>query len=288
MAVIPVVPKAVSVSNSTVVRSKFKGVTWTQERETWSANLTHGGKGIFIGDFKTQKEAAKAYDLKCYLYRGFKSKLNFGIPTQFRRAQGHVIFIPGPNMWHVKLTMQDQSYVEIGYFKNADSAETAYKIMKRAYISRGQSGLDYVRSFLFEKCFLATAVSPMHVENTNYDDEDEKEEDDDDESKMKVIESGGQISLKKRKPICMVCAADYSEYVTVSCFHITLCKFHIQIALTDYVKHTLFFTHTQAYPVNNNVYVRIEMPTRLQKKRVRIDSCVRYAMSCAVLRRSMI
>ena len=221
MAVIPVVPKAVS-SNSTVVRSKFKGVTWTQERETWSANLTHGGNGIFIGDFKTQKEAAKAYDLKCYLYRGFKSKLNFGIPTQFRRAQGHVIFIPGPNMWHVKLTMQDQSYIEIGYFKNADSAETAYKIMKRAYISRGQTGLDYVRSFLFEKCFLATAVSPMHVENTNYDDEDEKEEEED-ESKMKVIESGGQISLKKRKPICMVCAADYSEYVTISCFHITLC-----------------------------------------------------------------
>ena len=222
MAVVPVVPKPVSKSSAVVRASKFKGVTWTQERETWSANLTHDGNSIFIGDFKTQKEAAKAYDLKCYLYRGFKSKLNFGIPTQFRRAQGHVIFIPGPNMWHVRLTMQDKSNVEIGYFKNADSAESAYKIAKRAYISKGQSGLDYIRSFLFEKCFLATAVSPMCVENTKYDD-DEKEEDN--ESEMKVIGSGGQISLKRRKPICMVCAADYSEYVTVSCFHITLCTF---------------------------------------------------------------
>ena len=284
MAVIPVVPKAVSVSNSTVVRSKFKGVTWTQERETWSANLTHGGNGIFIGDFKTQKEAAKAYDLKCYLYRGFKSKLNFGIPTQFRRAQGHVIFIPGPNMWHVKLTMQDQSYVEVGYFKNADSAETAYKIMKRAYISRGQSGLDYVRSFLFEKCFLATAVSPMHVENTNYDDEDEKEEDDDDESKMKVIESGGQISLGG-KPICMVCAADYSEYVTIPCFaHYVVYVLHPYQCAKHTILHTHTHTHIHRHILSTTMCTFVsKCPHDCEKESIRIDSCVRYAMSCAVL-----
>ena len=208
--------------------SLFKGVSWNKKKNMWSAFVTHRKRKVFIADFKTQREAAKAYDLKCYLYRGLKSELNFGIPSQFVRAQGNVIFIPGPNMWFVKVILSDQSCVEIGYFKNADSAETVYNITRQAFISNGQAGLNYVRSFLFEKCFISTATSPMEVIGKNYSDpasSGESSDDEHDEKKQSESSSlsGGQVGMKNRKPICMVCASNASNYITVSCFHITLC-----------------------------------------------------------------
>ena len=216
----PVTPTPKRLASESVCNaSKFKGVSWVGDKKMWSANVMHRNKNVFIGDFNTQKEAAKAYDLKCYLYDGLKSNLNFGIPMQFRRARGNVIFIPGPNMWFVKVTMQDQTDVEIGYFKNADSAESAYKIIEQAFMSSGRVGLNYIRAFLFEKCFLATATSPMCVGSTNCGDVAI----DGSNAKSTVAGTEGRCSLKKRKPLCMVCTSNYSEYVTISCFHVTLC-----------------------------------------------------------------
>ena len=45
--------------------SKFKGVTWHKRAMVWQASIMHGGKSKFLGYFKKEEEAAKAYDLAC-------------------------------------------------------------------------------------------------------------------------------------------------------------------------------------------------------------------------------
>jgi len=42
--------------------SKFKGVTWHQRSEKWRAQIYVSGKQIFLGAFKAELEAARAYD----------------------------------------------------------------------------------------------------------------------------------------------------------------------------------------------------------------------------------
>jgi hypothetical protein len=44
--------------------SKFKGVHWDSSRKLWKAAIVFQGRNIFIGRFKTEKDAARAYDAK--------------------------------------------------------------------------------------------------------------------------------------------------------------------------------------------------------------------------------
>ena len=44
--------------------SKYKGVHWLKRKKKWRARITFNGRGIFIGDFDTEKEAGMAYDAR--------------------------------------------------------------------------------------------------------------------------------------------------------------------------------------------------------------------------------
>lgn len=56
--------------------SKYRGVSITKSGKTFQAQITKG-KTFHIGTFKTEEDAAKAYDIKAIELYGEQAKLNF-------------------------------------------------------------------------------------------------------------------------------------------------------------------------------------------------------------------
>lgn len=56
--------------------SKYKGVCWDKSRRKWLANITVDRKSIYIGRFKTEEEAALAYNEKAIELFGEFARLN--------------------------------------------------------------------------------------------------------------------------------------------------------------------------------------------------------------------
>lgn len=106
----------------------YEGVTWDEVRKIYSAKVLHRDALIWCEEFDTAEKAAHAYDEKMFHHFGMKCKqiLNFGIPSKFTRCRENVVFIPGPDMWFVKFMLDQDSGLEIGYFKNVQAAETVY------------------------------------------------------------------------------------------------------------------------------------------------------------------
>jgi hypothetical protein len=57
--------------------SKYKGVAWKEDRKKWRARIHFNGKLIFLGYFKDEIQAAKAYDIAAKKYYGRFACLNF-------------------------------------------------------------------------------------------------------------------------------------------------------------------------------------------------------------------
>lgn len=56
--------------------SKFRGVSFHKRDKVWQANAGKDGKQIYIGVFKTETEAALAYNIKAIELHGEFAKLN--------------------------------------------------------------------------------------------------------------------------------------------------------------------------------------------------------------------
>lgn len=56
---------------------KFKGVVKSNNGTSWQSWIKRNGKRIYIGSFKTQEAAAKAYDIKASELFGEYARLNF-------------------------------------------------------------------------------------------------------------------------------------------------------------------------------------------------------------------
>jgi len=57
--------------------SKFKGVSWSAREKKWYAGIQANRKKIFLGLFKNEIDAAKAYDAAAGKYHGQFALLNF-------------------------------------------------------------------------------------------------------------------------------------------------------------------------------------------------------------------
>lgn len=58
-------------------RRIYVGVTYRRDLGKWTAQLRNGRRVIYVGRYKTQLEAAKAYDRVAYRIRGKEAQLNF-------------------------------------------------------------------------------------------------------------------------------------------------------------------------------------------------------------------
>lgn len=59
-----------------VYSSKYKGVNWKSERNRWRAQIYLGDKLFFLGHFKKETEAARAYNVAAERMFGEYAKLN--------------------------------------------------------------------------------------------------------------------------------------------------------------------------------------------------------------------
>ena len=58
-------------------QSKYKGVSWHKKTHKWEASITFERKSIYLGIFKNEIDAAKAYDEAAKKYHGQFACLNF-------------------------------------------------------------------------------------------------------------------------------------------------------------------------------------------------------------------
>lgn len=56
--------------------SRYKGVTWSKKDQRWCAQIKRNGKNRFLGSFRSEEEAAKAYDAAARELFGEFAKLN--------------------------------------------------------------------------------------------------------------------------------------------------------------------------------------------------------------------
>jgi len=72
-------------------KSKYKGVYWKPHMNKWVAQIGIDKKVIYLGSFKKQKDAAKAYEKAAKKYHGEFASLNF--PTSSLNSLVKRIFI---------------------------------------------------------------------------------------------------------------------------------------------------------------------------------------------------
>jgi hypothetical protein len=70
-------PKKFSSKNT----SQFKGVSFIKKTKLWRARIEVDKKQIFLGDFSTEEQAAKAYNVAAKKYFG-----ELAYQNQFRRS----------------------------------------------------------------------------------------------------------------------------------------------------------------------------------------------------------
>ena len=62
---------------SRTTRSKYKGIHWKKRNRKWQAMITVESKRIYLGHFRDEIDAAKAYDRAARKYHGEFASLNF-------------------------------------------------------------------------------------------------------------------------------------------------------------------------------------------------------------------
>jgi len=63
--------------HSAATYSKYKGVHWHKNHKKWLARITFEKKTIHLGYFRSETEAARAYDRAAMKYHGEFASLNF-------------------------------------------------------------------------------------------------------------------------------------------------------------------------------------------------------------------
>jgi hypothetical protein len=75
-------------------QSKYKGVSWKKDNRKWQARIGFQNKAIYLGCFRNEIDAAKAYDRAAMKYHGEFASLNF--PASAERLS---VVLAGLGLW---------------------------------------------------------------------------------------------------------------------------------------------------------------------------------------------
>jgi hypothetical protein len=111
-------------------RSKYRGLTYVPVYDNWMVRIVENGKRKFIGEFKCEEEAARAYDREALRIYGERAVLNFpagnkGRLYQLPVSQYHgVSFEAASGKWRARLTVRGKVHSLGRYAEEEDAART--------------------------------------------------------------------------------------------------------------------------------------------------------------------
>ena len=117
---------------------KFTGVYWDKSNGEWHAQIFHEGKTHYIGRFKVEVEAAKAWDAKARSLRGASTVTNFnldGSPWEKKKKKKTSKFIGvakgRSGKWQARISHEGKQH-SIGHFEVEVEAAKAYDAKARS------------------------------------------------------------------------------------------------------------------------------------------------------------
>jgi hypothetical protein len=111
--------------------SIYKGVCSLKSRNKWSANIVHNDKQYWLGQFETELEAAKVYNIYARKYFGEFAMLN-DIPEQniivnYRsyESQYKGVYLTQQSTWTARIWYNKKT-ISLGVYQNEEDAARAY------------------------------------------------------------------------------------------------------------------------------------------------------------------
>ena len=113
--------------------SAYRGVTWNKNDRKWLVKISVKGKTRYVGNYRDEIEAAKAFDAAAREIRGDKAKVNFPLnkiekdqskySSKFRGVSWH----KGHNKWRAEVRVEGKK-VYLGHYTNEAEAALAYDL----------------------------------------------------------------------------------------------------------------------------------------------------------------
>lgn len=120
-------------SDRASLTSMYVGVYWHKGRRKWQAQIKHNGCQVYLGGFKSEKTASRAY--QSALLKVQDGSFN---PSDYKYKSTSmykgIYFNKRANKWQAQITVNNKRR-SIGYFKSESEAYQAYLEVKKAGIS---------------------------------------------------------------------------------------------------------------------------------------------------------
>ncbi|KAI4348731.1 hypothetical protein L6164_009418 [Bauhinia variegata] len=145
--------------------SRYRGVSRNQYTGKWQANVSLGHRNFFLGVFRTEEEAAIAYDIEIIKWSGERAVTNFDINLYDVRAIVDSFF-PQEDEWEVVDTTLSLEMKEMDKDNNCDATTSTFGWALRGYNNKrmkiGES-YDVPRHLSLSLAFNHSPTKPFKI-----------------------------------------------------------------------------------------------------------------------------
>ena len=122
-------------SNINYCSSRYKGVFWIEERQLWRSSIKLNGKSTNLGYFRSEEDAASAYNFYAVKLFGSFARLNDApVNEEWWKCRVFIkenstgyrgVTEQRPGKWQARITVADKR-LSLGYFDSAIDAAICY------------------------------------------------------------------------------------------------------------------------------------------------------------------